>query len=441
LLSIANTRYKMRVLVRVATLTKRRKHIKMTDSRAKTLTEPGLHRDRGDGAQACLYVQVTPSAIDGAKASDVARSWIFRFKSPIHKRARQMGLGSVLDISLHEARELARIQRKLIKFERKDPIDERKRALAAAQIEAAKLVTFAQVVEQYLADRPDGQNAKHQAQVQASLTVETRAINHLPIRDVDTQLILSVLKPTWKTRTVTMQRVRARIERVLDYATVHHYRTGDNPARWRGHLEHVLSKTENKADNHHKAMPVEQLPAFMAKLRENDSRTARALEFVILTAARTDEGLGARWSEIDVATRTWTVPAERMKGRREHCVPLSSRALEILAALPRDGGPFVFSGAHPGKPLSGNAMYLFLRDKMVDATTHGFRSSFKSWADSRGFPDDVSELALAHKDRNTVRAAYKRSDRFEERKPLMESWARFCGDPAGKVIAIRSARA
>jgi integrase len=418
-------------------MTRHCKHVQMTDSRAKTLREPGLHRDRGDGAQPCLYVQVTPSAIDGAKPSDVARSWIFRFKSPVHRRARQMGLGSVLDINLHEARELARIQRKLIKFERKDPIDERKRALAAAQIEAAKLVTFAEVARQYLADRPDGQNAKHQAQVQASLTTETAKINHLPIRDIDTQLILSVLKPTWKTRTVTMQRVRARIERVLDYATVHHYRTGDNPARWRGHLEHVLSKTENKADCHHKAMPVDQVPAFMAKLRENDSRTARALEFVILTAARTDEGLGARWSEIDVATRTWTVPAERMKGRRVHHIPLSPRALEILAALPRGGGPFVFSGAQPGKPLSANAMYLFLRDKMVDATTHGFRSTFKTWADSRGFADDISELALAHKDRNTVRAAYKRSDRLEERRPMMEAWARFCAATAGHVIPIR----
>jgi integrase len=179
----------------------------------------------------------------------------------------------------------------------------------------------------------------------------------------------------------------------------------------------------------------------MAKLRENDSRTARALEFVILTAARTDEGLGARWSEIDVATKTWTIPPARMKGRREHRVPLADRALQILAALPRDGGEFVFAGAHPGKPLSANALYMFLRDNNVTATTHGFRSTFKDWADSRKFPDDVSELALAHKDKNAARRAYKRSDRLEERRQMMDSWARFCTAQAGDVIPIRSVRA
>jgi integrase len=405
----------------------------MTDSRAKTLTTPGLHRDRGDGAVSCLYLQVTPSTVEGAPP---ARSWIYRYKSPVHRRARQMGLGSTAYISLAHARDLARKHTLLTKVEKLDPIDERRRALAAAQMEAAKCVTFAQVAQQYLADRrPAGQNPKHARQVENSLTVETARINHLPIRDIDTQLVLSVLQPTWKKRTATMQRVRSRIESVLDYATVSGFRTGDNPARWKGSLEYVLPKGDKAETKHHAAMPVEDVPAFMAKLRANDSQTARLLEFLILTATRSKEGRCARWDEIDTTAKTWTIPAANIKARRDHCVPLSSRALKILAGLPRDSSPYVFLGSQPGKPLSAGALDSF--DK-AGFTTHGFRSTFKTWADSRGFADDISEAALAHKDGNKTRAAYKRSDRLEERRPLMDGWARFCTAPAGNVVPIRA---
>jgi integrase len=413
------------------------KPIKMTDSRAKALTAPGLHRDRGDGAASNLYLQVTPSRLPGGDHPP-ARSWIYRYKSPIHRRARQMGLGSVIHITLAEARELARQYSKMIRLERIDPIDQRKGALTAARVEAVKTITFSEVVRKYLDSRPAGQNTKHMRQVEVSLTTETASINHVPVSDIDTALILRVLQPRWKERTATMQRTRSRIESVLDYAGVAGYRTGDNPARWKGHLEHVLkAPAGNGVEKHHAALPVEQLPSFMTQLRANPSRTARLLEYLILTAARSKEGRCARWDTINLETATWTIPASEMKARRPHVVPLSSRCMEILAGLPRNG-VYVFSGSSPDKPLSESALDSF----DVGVTKHGFRSTFKDWCDSRGFADDVSERALAHKDKDKTRDAYKRADRLEARRPMMQQWSDYCSRaPAANVIPIKGAAA
>jgi integrase len=410
----------------------------MNAARAQAITEPGYYKDSGDGRVRRLFLQVTRSVASNAGPNDVARSWVFRYVSPISKRSRYMGLGSLNDVGVAKARELAKAARDKI-IAGLDPLDERERERVAKQLAKAKEKTFADVVTEYLADRPDGQNLKHAKQVADSLTTATKSINSLPVNSIDTQLVLSVLRPTWKRATESTKRLRSRIEAVLDYATVNTYRSGDNPARWRGHLEHVLKEEANKSQKHHASMPYVELPAFMKKLRSRDCISARALEFLILTATRTGEAIGARFDEIDMATKTWTVPAARMKARREHRIPLSSRCIEIIKALPP--GEFLFPGAR-GATLSPQALYEFLQDirRDQDFTTHGFRSAYKDWSDSRNFPDDLSEIQLAHKDRNPTRAAYKRSDRLEDRAKMMEAWSTFCAGSTGEVVPINQRR-
>jgi integrase len=383
----------------------------------------GMH---GDGAGLCL--QVTPSG---------ARSWIFRFS--LFGRAREMGLGSLNTVSLAEARESALECRKLLRDGR-DPIEERKARLAAAQAAATRRSpTFEECAEEFVtAHRAEWTSSIHARQWAATMaTYVYPLIGNLPVSTVDTRLVMRVLEPHWATKRETMSRVRGRIEVVLGWATTQQYRSGENPARWRGHLANLLAKGAKKTPiEHYKALPYLDLPAFMTKLRAIEGILARSLEFLILTAARTDEVRLSRWSEIDLAGRVWVIPAARMKAGRERRVPLSGRAVEILQSLPRHS-PYIFPGR--GSAVAPNMMLWLLKEKMdVPATVHGFRSTFADWcAEQTDFPSEVREMALAHAVGDRVEAAYRRGDLFEKRRQLAEVWSDFCasGVPRSQITS------
>jgi integrase len=273
----------------------------------------------------------------------------------------------------------------------------------------------------------------------------------LPVQSVDTALVVKVLEPIWREKPETASRLRQRIEKILDYAKVRGYREGENPARWRGHLDKLLPATSKvRKVEHYAALPYAELSAFLGRLREQEGAAAQALEFAILTAARTSEVLGACWSEIDLHAKVWTIPAGRMKAGREHRVPLSDRALAILKA----GKPanetaaisqkFVFIGGKLGLPLSNMAFLMLLRRmKRDDLTAHGFRSTFRDWcAERTSFPSEVAEMALAHMVGDKVEAAYRRGDMFEHRRRLMQTWAGFCMNPVDrdfkKIVSLRA---
>lgn len=331
------------------------------------LKEPGRYAD-GHG----LYLQVSTW---GTKA------WIFRFMRD--GRARHMGLGPLHTLTLAEARERARRARQSL-LDGIDPIDQRDAAKLSARAESAKVVTFREAAERYLkAHRAGWKNPKHSHQWSATLTTYAYPIiGDLSVASIDVGHVTSVLEPIWETRTETASRVRGRIENVLSWALARGYRTGDNPARWRGHLDKLLPARNKVAKvKHHPAVPYADVPAFVAGLQAQPSLSASALEFTILTAARTGEVVGARWSEFDFASKIWTIPRERMKADREHRVPLSPRVLEILFAVPRiQGNPHVFPGAREGQSLSNMAMLELLRGlRGGGLTVHGFRSSFRDW--------------------------------------------------------------
>jgi integrase len=258
---------------------------------------------------------------------------------------------------------------------------------------------------------------------------------------IDTKLLLKVLEPIWTAKPETASRLRGRLEAILDWAKVRGHREGENPARWRGHLDKLLpARSKVRRVEHHAAMPYAALPAFLENLRGQEGIAARALEFTILTAARTGEVIGATWAEISFAEKVWTVPAARMKAHREHRVPLGERALAILKEMHTSDDGFVFSGGRPGKPLSPTALILVLRRMGYgDITTHGMRSAFRDWcAEHTNFPSEVAEMALAHTVSDKVEAAYRRGDLFDKRRKLMEVWARYCAaSKAGKVIAFK----
>jgi integrase len=365
----------------------------------------GFYHDGGG-----LYLQI---------AKNGSRSWIFRYGAG---GKRYYGIGPLHTITLAEAREAAREARKLL-LDGFDPIAERKARKADARIQAAKAITFAEAAEQYIdVHHPSWKNPKNQNQWRNTLaTYAYPVIGKLPVAAVDTGLVLRVLQPIWRDKAETASRVRMRVERVLSWATVHGYRSGDNPARLRGHLDHVLPAHAKIAPvQHHAALHYSEIPAFVKELHERDGFAAEALEFLILTAGRTGEVIGAKWPEFDLKARVWTVPATRMKSGREHRVPLSDRAVEILRGLPRDGDR-VF-------PLSNMAFLQRLkRMKRGDITAHGFRSSFRDWAaETHDASRDVAEMALAHAVSDKTEAAYRRGDLFEKRRKLMVDWARFC---------------
>ena len=352
------------------------------------------------------------------------RSWIFRYG---RQGRRHHGLGPLHTVTLAEAREKARNCRRLL-LEGIDPIADKRARKAAAQLEAARSITFADAAETYITDHHAAwKNEKNRQQWRNTLsTYAYPVIGNLPVAAIDTGLVLRVLQPVWHEKPETASRVRMRIERVLGWATVHGYRAGDNPARWRGHLDHLLPAQGKIAPvEHHAALPYVEIPAFIEDLHERDGLAAEALEFLILTATRTGEILGASWDEFDLKTRTWVIPARRMKAGREHRIPLSDRAVEILGNLPRDSER-VF-------PLSNMALLQLLKKRMRrKITAHGFRSSFRDWAaETHDAARDVVEMALAHAVADKTEAAYRRGDMFEKRRALMNDWAAFCGGSNG----------
>jgi integrase len=302
---------------------------------------------------------------------------------------------------------------------------------------------FRECAESYIAAHEAGwRNATHRQQWRNTLeTYVYPVIGKLPVQDIDTPLVLKVLEPIWRDKTETANRIRGRIESVLDYAKAREYRSGENPARWRGHLSLMLAQPNKIAPHeHHAALPYLEIGGFMEELRGRDSTSARCLEFLILTAARTGEVIGATWSEIDLTAKTWTVPANRMKGNREHRVPLSNRAVEIVQLMQsRCENDFIFPGRNSG--LSNMSLLALLRNMGRSLTAHGFRSSFRDWAaEQTNFPNEVCEMALAHAVGDKVEAAYRRGDLFEKRRRLMDTWAEYCGRPnhSGNVTPLRS---
>ena len=394
---------------------------KLTTLRVKAARKPGYYQDGGTRG---LNLQVTKT-----KKGVIAKSWVFRFTSPITGKARWMGLGPVEAITLAEARELAVAARRLVVLGA-DPIEHRRTTIAAereaAAHDAASRMTFAECAKAYLTEHLSSfRNEKHRKQWETSLGRANKAFGEVSVAGIDTAMLIKFLHPIWARTPETGSRIRGRVEQVLNWATARGFRQGENVARWRGHLEHLL-KARPKAE-HHAAMPVDQLPDFMARLRERNSISARALELLILTATRTGETINATWQEIDLNAATWTIPAARMKAGREHTIPLTDRAVVILASLPRTGD-FVFPGARDGKPLSNMALLEQLRG--LDANgyrVHGFRSTFRDWAgDCTTFERGVIEHALAHGLADKTEAAYRRSTALDKRRRLMAAWAFYC---------------
>jgi integrase len=400
---------------------------KLTSLSVRQARRRGLYGDGGG-----LFLQVSENG---------AKSWVFRFKKA--DRLRVMGLGPAHTITLAEARDRARECRKL-RLDGIDPIEARRAERAQAKLDAAKAVTFAECADAYITAHKAGwRNPKHAAQWPATLaTYVNPTFGELPVQAIDTALVTRVMEPIWTKKPETASRVRGRIESILDWATARGYRQGENPARWRGHLENLLPRRSKvRRVEHHAALPYSELSAFMLALRQQEGVAARALEFTILTAARTGEVIGARWEEINIAERLWSVPVERMKAGREHRVPLCGKALEIVEEMRAIGGNFIFPGGKRGKPLSNMAMTMLLRRMgHGDQTVHGFRSTFRDWAAERtNFPAEVAEMALAHAVTDKVEAAYRRGDLFEKRRALAEAWAKFCATAlvGGEIVPIR----
>jgi integrase len=381
-----------------------------------TMTEHGRHADGGG-----LYLSISPNG---------GRRWVFLFRW--HSKPTEIGFGSARDVPLARARELASQARAKL-AEGISPKDARKPSRGA---------TFAECADRLIdAMRPSWRNGKHAAQWEMTLRDYAAPLRRLPADKITTDDVLLVLKPLWHDKPETASRLRGRIERVLDAAKAQGLRSGDNPARWRGHLDQLLPKRQRLMRGHHAAMNYADVPTFVRDLQARRATAALALEFGILTAARSGEVLGARWEEFNLDGAVWTVPATRMKAGREHRIPLSDRALKIVKAMHEcRNGEFVFAGQKPGKPLSVMALEMVLRRmKIITATVHGFRSGFRDWsAECTNFPNEVCEAALAHVIENKAEAAYRRGDLFDKRRNLMEAWAAYCAAPeVGKVVAFR----
>lgn len=389
----------------------------LTALEVQRLATPGLHFV---GGVAGLGLQVLPSG---------GRSWVLRMT--MGTRRRDMGLGGYPDVTLSDARTAAREARAKVR-EGVDPIEEARAALSALKATQLAALTFVQASEKYLAAKSsEWSNSKHRAQWESTLkTYAYPKLGSLLVKDIELAQVLSVLEPIWTTKTETASRVRGRIESVLDWATVHGYRQGMNPARWKGHLDAVLAAPGKVARvEHHRALAASEMGEFMSRLRSQNGMGAKALEFAILTAARSGEVRGATWAEIDLQAQEWVVPAERMKAKRAHRVPLSPQAVSLLQALPRiesDEDHIVFFSSKGGA-LSDMTLTKVLRSMEVDATVHGFRSTFRDWISERtSYPGDMAEMALAHTIGSKVEAAYRRGDMLAKRRQMMSDWARFC---------------
>ena len=390
------------------------------------LTEPGHHPA---GGVVGLYLYITPTG---------SKSWVLR--TMIAGKRRHMGLGPYPTVPLAQAREKARQARNEI-VNGNDPIAQRKEAKSLLQAQQATEVTFAQAAQAYIDAHGDSwKNPKHRAQWTSTLeTYVYPVMGKLMVKDVAQAHVLQVLEPIWKTKTETATRIRGRMESVLDWATARHYRQGDNPARWKGHLDKLLAPpTRIQKVVHHKAIQVGNMAAFMADLRQREGIAARALEFAIYCAARSGEVRGATWDEIDLENRIWVIPAERMKAGSEHRVPLSHQALDLLKNMPKlVDCPYIFPSSKSSM-LSDMALLAVMRRMEMDAVPHGFRSTFRDWAgETTNYPRDIAEQALAHTLTNKVEAAYRRGDALEKRRHMMQDWADFCQRQAHKAQPLQ----
>jgi integrase len=402
---------------------------RLTALAVKKIKTKGWYPD-GSG----LYLQVSPA---------ITKSWVYRYT--LNGTERRQGLGSYPDTTLEEARVLARTSRKL-KSQGVDPIDQKHADDAQRRLEAANRKTFRECAEDFIDMKKAGwRNDKHQAQWRNTLaTYAYPFIGDLPVQAVDGAQVLKVLGPIWTTKTETATRVRQRIEKVLDWATVRHYRQGDNPAVWRGRLETQLAEPGKvRKVKHHPALPHADVPELFDWLKSKDSLASKALAFTILTAARNGESRQALRSELDLDKPVWTVPAERMKAGREHAVPLSNQALSVLKQTEVFANDErIFPGMGKGKHISETAMRKLLADFRTGLTIHGFRSTFRDWcAEETNYPRELAETALAHVNKDKVEAAYQRGDMFQKRLVLMQHWADYCTSgmrKKGKVVDIQS---
>jgi integrase len=411
---------------------------KLSSKFIENTTEPGRYSDGGG-----LYLQVA------AGRKGVTKSWLFRYMRG-GGTSRAMGLGAFSTnkrdglVTTKEARDRAFMARESLKAGI-DPLEAKQALKTAARIEAARAVTFAQCTDEYIEGHKAGwKGAKHARDWRGTLAKYVLPeFGSFPVAAIDTALVLKVLKPIWQTKTKTAVDVRSRIELILNWAKIHGYRDGENPARWKGHLDNALPLPSKVTKvKHHAAVPYAEVPAFMVALREKTVLGARALEWTVLAATRSEETLGAEWSEIDIEKKVWTIKASRMKADADHRVPLTGRMLEILKSLPREG-KHVFPGQAPSKRASGAVMWFLLRGMTSSGeTVHGFRSSFRDWAaEQTAYPSDVIEMALAHTITNKVEAAYRRGDLFEKRRRLMADWSDYCtskpADRSETVVNLR----
>lgn len=392
----------------------------LTQIGVQRLKETGLHSD-GLG----LYLFVKPTG---------AKSWVLRYM--LNGRARAMGLGGYPDITLAAAREKAAAYRVIIKSGT-DPLDGKHESKAKAHAEAAKRINFSKAAAEYIESHKSGwKNAKHIEQWRTSIKdYADGIIGTLDVSVIEVAHILRIMQKDdlWTTKTETATRLRGRIEKIIDWATVRGFRKGENPARWKGNLEALLpapAKVQKRA--HFPAMPYKQMADFMPKLQAMGGTAARAVEFLILTATRSGEVRGARWEEINLDEKLWSIPAERMKMKKEHRVPLVDAAIEVLNKMAPQEAGLIFQGREKEgepQPLSDMTLSAVLRRmEYKTETIHGFRSSFRDWgAELTDYPSEVLEMALAHKVANSVEAAYRRGDLFDKRKALMTDWAKFCG--------------
>ena len=386
--------------------------LRLTDAAVKRSKKPGLVAD-GNG----LYLQTSNTG---------SKSWLFRYRFAGKDRAH--GLGAIDTVPLQAARDEAVRCKRLLR-EAIDPIEERRRRIGALVASKVASQTFQQVAEKFIdTNEASWTNGKHAAQWRTTLaTYCFPKIGAVPVGGIATAHVLECIEPIWKAKPETASRLRGRIEQVLDFAKVRELRNGENPARWKSHLDQVLPAREKIAPRvHHEALPYQEVPAFYAQLMEQDGIASLALRYLILTLARTNEIILAPWPEIDFPRGIWLVPPERMKAGREWRVPLARESLAILLALDRKT-PYVFPGRKRGEPLSNMAMLQLMRRLDVSAVPHGFRSSFRDWcAETQSVPHEVSEMALAHAVGSKVELAYRRSDMVERRRELAQRWAKFC---------------
>jgi integrase len=414
---------------------------KLTALQVEKIKTPGRYNDGGG-----LYLQVSGAA--------AAKSWIFRFRLPGHTSkngkplSREMGLGSLYTTGLKDAR-IKAAQQRLVLVDHIDPLEAQRERRLRNRLEAATAMTFRQVAEAYIAAHRAGwRNVRHAEQWPLSLGAYAFPIfGDVPVQAIDTALVLKVLQPIWTTKPETASRLRGRIELILGYAKAVGYRTGENSARWRDHLDKLLPRVSKiHKVKHHAAMDYTNVAAFMAELDQRSTIAARALQFLVYTAARTGEVTGAKWSEIDGTARVWSISADRMKANRPHRVPLSDGAMAVLGQMKLiRKNDCIFPG-EKGEHLSRTSMKMLRRRMGVgdEVTIHGFRASFKTWATERtSFPHEVIEAALAHATGDKVEQAYQRSDMFEKRKRLMAAWSEFCGrqQKQADVVQLRASGA